>query len=173
MFGLWQQVAGRIEKGETAPQAVLREIKEETGLIPTALYSADIVEIFYEDNHKCIHIIPVFAAVADPKANVVLSDEHSDCKWVSASHAKKYVTFVQQKSSIDIVNKEFALKKPRKSCGKSNLISHVTNSIWMMPSRWASNPRLAVLIKRPRRGYFVPQDYFPKNIGFSYAGVPL
>ncbi|NLI16914.1 MAG: NUDIX domain-containing protein [candidate division Zixibacteria bacterium] len=112
MFGLWQQVAGRIEKGETAPQAVLREIKEETGLIPTALYSADIVEIFYEDNHKCIHIIPVFAAVADPKANVVLSDEHSDCKWVSASHAKKYVTFVQQKSSIDIVNKEFALKKP-------------------------------------------------------------
>lgn len=112
MFGLWQQVAGKIEKGETAPQAALREIKEETGLIPKELYSADIVEIFYEDNHKCIHIIPVFAAIADSQAEVILSMEHSAYKWVPASQAKKYVTFVQQKSSIDIVNKEFALKKP-------------------------------------------------------------
>jgi dihydroneopterin triphosphate diphosphatase len=112
MFGLWQQVAGKIEKGETATEAALREIREETGLIPKALYSADIVETFYEDNHKCIHIIPVFAAIADPEANVVLSEEHSAYKWVSASQAKKYVTFVQQKTSIDIINKEFALKKP-------------------------------------------------------------
>jgi dihydroneopterin triphosphate diphosphatase len=112
MFGLWQQVAGKIEKGETAPQAALREIKEETGLVPKALYSADIVETFYEDNHKCIHIIPVFAAVADPKASVVLSEEHSQFKWVSAKQAIKHMTFVQQKSSIEIINREFALKKP-------------------------------------------------------------
>ncbi len=112
MFGLWQQVAGKIEKGETAPQAALREIKEETGLIPKALYSADIVEIFYEDNHKCIHIIPVFAAITDSKAKVVLSEEHSHFKWVSAKQAIRDMAFVQQKSSIDIINREFALKKP-------------------------------------------------------------
>lgn len=112
MFGLWQQVAGRIEKGETAPQAALREIKEETDLVPKALYSADMVEIFYEDNHRCIHIIPVFAAIADSKAEVTLSDEHSDYKWVSASQAKKHMTFLQQRTSIEIINREFAVKKP-------------------------------------------------------------
>lgn len=114
MFGLWQQVAGKIEKGETAPRAALREIKEETGILPKALYSADIVETFYEDNHKCIHIIPVFAAIADPKAQVILSEEHSEYKWVSAAQAIKHMTFVQQKSSIEIINREFALKKPPK-----------------------------------------------------------
>jgi len=114
MFGLWQQVAGKIEKGETAPRAALREIKEETGILPKALYSADIVEAFYEDNHKCIHIIPVFAAIADPKAQVILSEEHSEYKWVSAAQAIKHMTFVQQKSSIEIINREFALKKPPK-----------------------------------------------------------
>ena len=112
MFGLWQQVAGRIEQGETAVQAILREIKEETGIIPKGLYSADIVESFYEDTHNCIHIVPVFAAIADSKAEVILSEEHSAYKWVSAAQAKKYLTFIQQRNSIDIINKEFALKKP-------------------------------------------------------------
>ena len=31
---LWQGVAGKIEKGETAWQASIRELKEETGLKP-------------------------------------------------------------------------------------------------------------------------------------------
>jgi dihydroneopterin triphosphate diphosphatase len=112
MYGLWQQVAGRIEKGETAVQAILREIKEETGLTPKAFYSADMVESFYDDKHNCIHIIPVFVAVIDSKAKVVLSDEHSQFKWVSANQAKKLVSFLQQKTSIGIIEKEFARKKP-------------------------------------------------------------
>ena len=112
MFGLWQQVAGRIEQGENAVQAIIREIKEETGLVPDRLYSADYVESFYEANHHCIHFIPVFVAIADSAAEVILSGEHSEFKWLSAAQAKKHLTFVQQRNSIDIIYKEFALKKP-------------------------------------------------------------
>jgi dATP pyrophosphohydrolase len=112
MYGLWQQVAGKIEQGETAIQAILREIKEETGLVPKTFYSADIVESFYEDTHDCIHMVPVFVAVVDTKSKVVLSDEHNHYKWVSAAQAKKMVSFYQQKTSIGIVEKEFARKKP-------------------------------------------------------------
>ena len=46
--GEWCQVAGKIEAGETAWQAAVREIEEETALVPTSLYSAEILEQFYE-----------------------------------------------------------------------------------------------------------------------------
>jgi dihydroneopterin triphosphate diphosphatase len=112
MFGLWQQVAGKIEEGETAVQAVLREIKEETGLYPRALYSVDIIESFYDMGHNCIHLIPVFAAEFLPKARVVLSPEHSEYKWLSLAEAKKCLIFSQQKTSIDEVALNFIKKEP-------------------------------------------------------------
>ncbi len=45
--GEWCQIAGAIETGETAWQAAIRELAEETGLAPQALFSADICEQFY------------------------------------------------------------------------------------------------------------------------------
>lgn len=112
MFGVWQQVAGKVEQGESAVQAILREIEEETGNWPKKLYSVDIVETFYDAAHDCIHLVPVFVAELDPKRWVVLSDEHSEYKWVTSEEAKKHLSFTQQKISIDIIEREFVLKKP-------------------------------------------------------------
>ena len=47
---LWQGVAGKIEKGETASQTAIRELKEETGLVPYRMFVADHVSTFYESN---------------------------------------------------------------------------------------------------------------------------
>ena len=41
LLGEWCQVAGSIEEGETAWQTALRELDEETGLKPYALYWAE------------------------------------------------------------------------------------------------------------------------------------
>lgn len=112
MHGLWQQVAGGIEDGETAIDAIVREIKEETGHSPKALYSADMTESFYNYHRNCIMIIPVFAAEFDSEKDVVLSNEHSDYKWVTVDQAKEHFIFHLQKSSIDVINREFALKDP-------------------------------------------------------------
>jgi dATP pyrophosphohydrolase len=115
MFGLWQQVAGKVEKDETGAATALREIVEETCICPKALYSADIVETFYDIGHDCIHIVPVFVAEFSPTAKVVISSEHSELKWVSAADAKKHLCFSQQKQSIDIIYHEFIDKKPRQN----------------------------------------------------------
>lgn len=76
--GEWCQVAGSIEEGETAWQAALRELDEETGLQPNALYSADTCEQFYEADRNAITILPVFVAFIDIAAMVTLNHEHSE-----------------------------------------------------------------------------------------------
>ena len=58
--GTWQQVSRRIEDGETGWQAALREILEETGLVPDRFYSANWTQTFYEHKQNCINVIPVF-----------------------------------------------------------------------------------------------------------------
>ena len=60
LAGAWCQVAGSIEADETAWQAALRELREETGLTPEVLYSADICEQFYEADRDAITMAPVF-----------------------------------------------------------------------------------------------------------------
>jgi dihydroneopterin triphosphate diphosphatase len=112
MFGFWQQVAGKVEKGENATSAILREIDEETGNYPKALYSADILESFYDINHATIHIVPVFVAEFAPNARIVLSNEHSEYKWVSLIEAKSMLVFSQQKLSLEIIDREFIQKEP-------------------------------------------------------------
>lgn len=112
MFGLWQQVAGKIENGETAAQAIVRELKEETGLAPSALYSGGFVESFYDPDFNCIQIIPVFVAEAPGDAEVFLSNEHSEYKWLLPEQAREYFTFYQQRNSIELIYREFVLRVP-------------------------------------------------------------
>jgi dihydroneopterin triphosphate diphosphatase len=112
MFGLWQQVAGSLEEGENAVEAVIRELKEETGQTPIALYSADIIESFYDAKYNVIMMVPIFVAEFDPKLEIVLSEEHSEYKWVSAAEAREHFTFPQQKASLELIEREFVLKTP-------------------------------------------------------------
>lgn len=70
LAGIWCQIARKVEGGETAWQAALRELYEETGLAPDAFYSADICEQFYEADRDAITVAPVFVAFIDSAAEV-------------------------------------------------------------------------------------------------------
>ena len=59
LIGEWCQIAGSIEKYETAWQAALRELDEETGLKPSAFYSADTCEQFYGDDSYVSYLKPI------------------------------------------------------------------------------------------------------------------
>ncbi len=110
----WQMVAGKIEKGETGWQAVLREIKEETGIIPDELYSSDRVELFYESDQNCINLSPVFIAFVNKDVKVTLSKEHNDYKWIKAKDAKKYLIFDQQTEAVNYIERCFVKNSPNK-----------------------------------------------------------
>ncbi len=108
----WQMVSGKIEKGEKAWQAALREIKEETGLVPDRLYSANEVELFYEASQNCINIVPVFVGFIDSPQTVELSSEHSEYKWATREEAETLLTFTRQKKTIAIIEATFVHQKP-------------------------------------------------------------
>ncbi|TNC68018.1 NUDIX hydrolase [Rubellimicrobium roseum] len=110
--GEWCQVAGAIESGETAWQAALREIREETGLTPLTLHSADICEQFYEPARDSISLLPVFVAIVAPDGPVVLNHEHSEFRWLGFEDAAALVPFSGQRRVLRHVEREFALARP-------------------------------------------------------------
>jgi dATP pyrophosphohydrolase len=110
--GEWCQIAGAIEHGETAWQAAVRELAEETGLVPITLHSGDICEQFYEAHLDAISILPVFVATIDSASSVQLNPEHSEYRWVSFSEADGMVPFAGQRKILRHVEAEFMLRVP-------------------------------------------------------------
>ena len=112
LAGTWCQVAGAIEANETAWQAGLREVEEETGLRPDRFYSAYICEQFYEADRNAISLLPVFVGFAPDGATVRLNAEHSDFRWVSFDEAIRMVPFAGQRKVLKHIREEFIDNEP-------------------------------------------------------------
>ncbi|HEX8322462.1 MAG TPA: NUDIX domain-containing protein [Tepidisphaeraceae bacterium] len=82
MGGTWQLISGGIEPDETAWQAAVREVKEETGLAVRELYRLTQVEPFYRADVDAIGIAVMFCAIVDPAAQVSINPEHTHLEWV-------------------------------------------------------------------------------------------
>jgi len=102
---LWQGVAGKIEKGETAVQTIIRELKEETGKTPLRLFAADHIASFFEARKDLIHMIPIFGIEVEGE-DIILSEEHSEFKWVTFENALELLTWKGQKEGLKTVNDE-------------------------------------------------------------------
>ena len=100
---LWQGVAGKIEKGEKAWEAAIRELREETSLAPLKIFIADHVSSFYEEHGDRLNFVPVFGIEVDSQ-EVVLSEEHCDFRWVKLDVALSYLVWKGQKKGIQVVN---------------------------------------------------------------------
>jgi len=99
--GIWQILTGRVEQDEISMQAIMREIKEETGLTPTSLWTAPQVLSFFDPITDRIILAPLFIAQVDPGDRVTLSHEHSEFAWVSPDKAKELVPWKGQHDAID------------------------------------------------------------------------
>lgn len=111
--GTWQMVTGGVEEGETAFDAALREIFEETGLEPSHLYSADSAETFYLHSKDIITFVPAFVGFLSQKQPIRLSEyEHDDCVWLPFEQARDRLVFSEQKRIISHIHQNFVLIPP-------------------------------------------------------------
>lgn len=110
--GTWQMISGGIESGETASQAALREIREETGLIPQALYSADAVETFYMQSNDKITFVPVFVAFVKNRKVSLSPKEHDSYEWLSFENARDRLVWAEQRRIICHIHDTCVMRNP-------------------------------------------------------------
>jgi dATP pyrophosphohydrolase len=110
--GAWCQVAGGIEVGEQAWETALRELREETGLVPTDFHSTGICEQYYDPKHDRIEVAPVFVAFVGARTEVVLNEEHSEFVWVTLDRAIQEVATPNQREMFLHVRRNFVEQPP-------------------------------------------------------------
>ena len=83
--GYWAPISGRIEAGESQTEAVVREVREETGLSVRA--GEKVAECDTHDGSALIHWWRVYPL--DASAAWLANDEHSELGWFSLEEMKR------------------------------------------------------------------------------------
>ena len=113
--GVWGAVHGRIERGETAWQAALRELREEAGLSPLEFYQLDTNNQFYLVAGDCVWHVPAFCAVVARDATVTLNEEHDDHRWIDRSRIEQDFLWPGERRQLDELCREILDGGPARS----------------------------------------------------------
>ncbi len=98
--GKWEFPGGKIDIGEEFYGALLREVKEETGLIVNVKHIAGVVE----SEVPTVRIATLIFSGTKESSQISLSDEHDTFVWVSVKEFSSYdlvehlKTFLEEKN---------------------------------------------------------------------------
>ena len=101
--GIWQFVSGSIEGNESAVDAALRELSEETGISPKAFWVVPHVNMFYDPGYDAVNLSPLFAAQVEGGAEPILSAEHRTHEWMCYDEARRLLVWPGQRAGLDVV----------------------------------------------------------------------
>lgn len=105
----WQFIAGGVENGETTIEAAKRETIEEIGVEPKNIKQLTCVtyvpaEVIAESRrqhwNKNVYVIPEYSFAFECDLEPVLSNEHSEYKWLTYDEARKLLKWDSNKVAM-------------------------------------------------------------------------
>lgn len=101
MAAFWQGITGGVEEGEDLVEAAMRELAEETGIVPSALEQIDYSYSFpMEEAWRGLYaagveeiVEYVFVALVDREQEPALSWEHDRYEWCSLEQALALLSY--------------------------------------------------------------------------------
>jgi mutator protein MutT len=105
--GTWTLPGGRVETGETMEEAVVREVREETGMSARVMCALGVVPIAREGFAFAIHEYLLLAPAAEPFPG----DDVDDARW--ASHAELGAYCVRP-DAISVIERALAEARARR-----------------------------------------------------------
>jgi dATP pyrophosphohydrolase len=113
--GTWQTVYGGAESGETLWRAALRELYEETALVPVEFYRLATVRSFYTDINDTVWHATSFCAIVAEDATITLDAENDATRWVSLDAVNDAFMWATDRESVAEIVREIlrdSLAKP-------------------------------------------------------------
>ena len=78
--GLWEFLGGKVEPGETKAQALIRECREEIGVVIEPL--DEVIDVLHEYPDLTVHLTLIRARIMSGEITL---HEHQDAQWVTAN----------------------------------------------------------------------------------------
>ncbi len=100
---IWQCISGGMEGSEKAVDAALRELTEETKLLPKAFWNVPFTNSFYDHVNDVINISPFFAAQVETGNEPKLSSEHFEYGWFDYEVAVRRLIWPGQRLGLRMV----------------------------------------------------------------------
>jgi bis(5'-nucleosidyl)-tetraphosphatase len=116
--GHWDFVKGNVEPNESEKDTVIRELREETGIVDARFIDdfREKIEYFYRRQGATIHKEVIFFLIETHTEKVKLSYEHVGYTWLNYQRAMEKLTF---KNAKDVLQKAHELLKARGVIGSS------------------------------------------------------
>ena len=102
--GLWEFLGGKVEPGETKAQALVRECREELGVVIEPL--EEIIAVTHEYPELTVHLTLISARIVSGEMTLL---EHQDARWVTAQELEEYALCPADAEMVDLIRDTLAL----------------------------------------------------------------
>jgi 8-oxo-dGTP pyrophosphatase MutT (NUDIX family) len=106
MGGTWQLISGGLEPNEIAWRGALREMQEETGLMPREFYRLSTLTSFYRPDNDSLNTAPMFCAIVGEDDPVAVNSEHTSLEWVDLNEAESRLMWPSDRQALQEVRSE-------------------------------------------------------------------